>query len=287
MIKSFLPVSLLLICVFIVADTNIASAQIDTALLAKRKKRPKPIFRELSVGARLNTDGWSLFVDRGTVVSEERNSDYFYDIRLWQLEFSEKKHPLETKRTNVGSVNPDQVRPFVFGKMNNFYSLKLGYGHREMIAGKPDPGAVAIHWVYAGGLALGLEKPYYYDGVLDNGTTIEQGVFQITDTTDQLLTATGVASTNQSRIFGSAGFAEGLSEIKLVPGAHVKTGLHFDFAATKKVKLAVETGVSAEFYIRPIELMAFQDHKPYFVNAYLSIQAGKRWPEKSKTSKRR
>lgn len=289
MSKSFIPGCLFLVAAFFLANITTASAQLDSAAIAKRKKRPKPIFRELSVGARLNTDGWALFVDRGTVKSEERNSDYFYDIRLWQLEFSEKKHPQETKRTSIGNVSPDQLRPFIFGKLNNVYTLKIGYGHREMIAGKPDPGSVAIHWVYVGGLALGMEKPYYYDGILDNGTTVESGVFRITDTTDRLLTASAAPgfTTNQSRIFGSAGFTEGLSEIQFVPGVHAKTGLHFDFAASKKLKLAVETGLGVEYYIRPLELMAFKDHVPYFVNAYLSIQAGKRWSKKSKSSRYR
>ena len=264
--------TLLLLCNYSHAQTSVVRARIaDTA---KKKiitpaqkpkvKRPKPIAKELSGGVRLNTDGWSAFVERGTVKSEERESDFFYNLRFASVEFSEKKHPKE-KRTSSGGGGPDSSNSYIFGKVNNFYTFKLGYGNRRMIAGKPDPGTVSVHWVYNGGLSLGMLKPYYLN--IANGESIKY----TDDNRDKFLAG--------YNIVGAAGFTEGFKEMKVVPGLHVRTGLHFDFAPRekKKTKLAVETGISAELYTKKIELMANQKAVPYFVNLYLSFQFGRRW----------
>lgn len=234
---------------------------------------------ELSGGLRLNTDGWSLFLERGKVKEPDRSTDYYYDLVFWQLEFGEKKHPQEIKRSNTIASSVDAAKPFIYGKVSNFYSLKIGYGKRKMLAGKPklgedvEPKTVSVHWVYAGGLSVGLEKPYYIDAYVNENGVLVQKTINYTDTTQEdFLT--------QQYIVGSAGLTEGIGETKIVPGIHGRTALHFDFAGTKKTKLAVETGVNVEIYSRAIQLMAEQNDLPFFVNAYVSFQIGKRWPEK-------
>src|SRR5690606_26637816 len=133
---------------------------VDTARISQqqkmKEKKPKPIEKEFSVGIRLNTDGWSLFAEKGWVKTEEKESDKFYNLRFAQIEFGEHKHPKEIKGSNRGPSYADRPRPYKFGKINNFYMLKHGYGNRKMIAGKPDPGTVSIHWVYARGLSIGI-----------------------------------------------------------------------------------------------------------------------------------
>jgi hypothetical protein len=238
-------------------------------------KRPKPITSEFSGGFRLNTDGWSLFVDKGYVRSEESKlRDQFYNIRLAQIELSEHKDPKETRRSvtdQTPSGGSQKSKPFIFGKINNFYALKAGYGIRKMIAGKPEPGTVSIHWVLVGGLSLGMEKPYYLDGYVpqDNFGTLVPATFKYTDSTrESFLT--------EQYIRGSAGFTKGLGEIQFVPGIHAKTALHFDFAANRKTVLAIETGASLEYYTRGIVIMANQDVKPVFLNLFASLQFGRR-----------
>ncbi|RYD55767.1 MAG: hypothetical protein EOP56_14485 [Sphingobacteriales bacterium] len=238
-----------------------------------RPKKPKPISKEFSGGFRLNSDGWSVFIDKGTVQSEEKFSDLFYDIKLMQLEFTEKKHPKELKRSNGTPGGPtfggDKAKPFVYGKVNNFYGLKFGYGKRKMIAGKPDPGTISIHWVYLGGLVAGLEKPYYVKAyVVEKGAEVEKDI-KYTDSTQGYFL-------NNFRVIGGSGFSQGLGEIKVVPGIHAKTGLHFDFASGRHTKMAIEMGVNAEFYMRSIAIMANQKARPIFMNVYASVQFGKR-----------
>lgn len=227
-------------------------------------KKPKPIRTEFSGGIRLNTDGFGIFVDKGWVKSEEKMRDYFYDLKFVQVELEEKKHPKEIKRNNTSAIADEKSRPFIFGKLNNFYALKIGYGMRKMIAGKPEHGTVSIHWVYLGGLSVGMAKPYYYN--IAGGAPIK-----FTDSTRDIFLR------SPQTIEGSAGFAKGLNELKIIPGIHAKTGLHFDFATSNTTVLSMETGVNAELYMKNIELMALQKAVPYFVNIYASFQFGKRW----------
>ncbi len=251
----------------------------DSIPVPVKIKRPKPVKHELSGGVRLNTDGWSLFMDRGKVKSTDRTTDYYYDLNFWQIEFGEKKHPQEIKRTNTIGSSVESSKPFIYGKVSNFYSLKVGYGKRKLIAGKPElneevePGHVSIHWVYLGGISIGLEKPYYIDVLVNRGGANVRETLRYSDTTKEDFL-------QQHLVIGSAGFGKGIGETKIVPGIHGKTGLHFDFATSKKSKLAVETGLAFEMYIRSIEMMANQDSRPYFLNAYVSFQFGKRWAQK-------
>ena len=269
-----LSITALLLCM----DASAFDA--DTTLVPVKKKRPKPIKKEYTLGVRLNTDGWSVFFDRGKVAGVQRNSDYFYDVLFWQIELGEKKHPQETRRANVSSTSTTTSTPFIYGKANNFYAFKLGYGKRKMIAGKPEHGTVSIHWVYMGGLTVGLEKPYYYEAyVSKNGGPLIKEEIRYTDSTEYLFSQT-------SQIEGASGFAKGIDELKIVPGLHAKTALHFDFAVSKERKLAVEAGLNVEFYTRAIQLMAYQDDKPYFVNGYVSVGLGKRWADKGKRKRR-
>lgn len=271
MTKYFYKVSLVLFITMLLADVSPAwAADADSMFVPTRRRRPKPIRKEWSFGFRLNSDGWGIFYDNGKVKSEERNSDYFYNIRLIQVEFDEKKHPSEIKGSNNLSTG-ESTKPVIFGKINNFYTLKFGYGKRKMIAGKPDPGSISIHWVYLGGISLGLEKPYYIDAFVDEGGVLVQKTIKYADTN-----SADFVPFERERIIGSSGFSQGIGETKFIPGAHFKTALHFDFASSKKTKMAIETGLNAEIYTRAINMMVNKDAVPYFVNVYASFQIGKR-----------
>lgn len=266
-----ISLSLCALILVVAADAQTYSSNVAQKILLKSK----PITREFSVGLRLNSDGWSLFADKGYVRSKESKlHDQFYSVRVFQLEFSEHKDPKEIKRSVTdGSITGtgEKSKAFIYGKVNNFYALKLGYGFRKLLVGKPEPGTVSIHWLMAGGFALGMEKPYYLDGYVlqDNGSTLIPATFKYSDETKE-------SFLTPAYIHGSAGLGKGIGEIKYIPGIQAKTGLHFDFAGSRKTVLAVETGVSAEYYSSPVSIMANQDAKPYLVNLFASFQFGRR-----------
>lgn len=227
-------------------------------------KGPPPIKNEISFGYRLATDGWGIYMDYGMVRSNNTKlSDQFYDVHVLQLEIAEKKHPQQEKLT-VQDINGAVVGRYVYGKINNFYGIKAAYGFRKLLAGRPDPGSVSIHWTNLVGGCLGMLKPYYLE-VQTDPTTIRY--------TDD----TRLDFINQSNIVRSAGFTQGFGELKMVPGGQLKSMLHFDFAASRKTVSAIETGVSAEYYAESIPIMYDRKATPYFINAFVSFQFGKRW----------
>jgi len=247
---------------------------INTAPVQEKVKKPKALTKEISVAAGLTTDGWAVSINKGWIRSvDEKESDKFHNVRFAQIEFTEHKHAKEIRGTNnsISQTANEKPKPFIYGKVNNFYALKLGYGNRRMIAGKPESGTVSIHWVYAGGLSIGLLKPYYIDAYVlrDNPRRYARESIKYSDENQE-------GFIRQENIVGSSGWTKGLGETKIAPGIHAKTGLHFDFAANKKTKLAVEVGLSGELYTQKIELMATQKAYPYLVNGYISLQFGKR-----------
>jgi hypothetical protein len=240
---------------------------VNTAIKPPKVKGPKALRGELSGGIRINTDGYGIFVDKGWLKGGEafgqKNGDRFYHVRLLQFEFSEKKHPKEIRSSSVLPGGVFQPSSYILGKINNFYQFKIGYGRRQMIAGKPDPGTISIHWVYMGGISAGLVKPYYLNLYNLGETKYSDSIVR--------------SFISPNNIMGKASFTKGIGEIKFVPGVHFKTGLHFDFATGRKGIMALEVGASGEFYTQKIVQMVAQDAKQYFLNFYASIQFGKKW----------
>lgn len=238
---------------------------VNTAEQPLKPKKIKPLRSEWSAGFQLSTNGWGVIVDYGRYFGAStfgNQSDRFHHVNLFQLEIGEIKHPKELRSGGSFLGITLQPQSYILGKINNFYRVKLGYGQRRMIAGKPESGTVSIHWTYAGGLALGLVKPYYLNLVTTGPTRY---------TEDNELTFI-----NPGYINGASGFGKGFDEIETVMGLHFRSGLHFDFANRRKLVAAAEVGVNAECYFKKIEQMVGQDSKSFFTNLYVVIQLGRR-----------
>jgi len=240
---------------------------VNTAIKPPKIKKPPTLRGELSGGLRLNSDGYGIFFNKGYLSGGSEfgteNQNRFFQVRLFELEITEVKHAKEIKANPAFPGMNTQTGSYILGKINNFYQIKLGYGNRKLIAGKPDPGTISVHWVYLGGFSAGLLKPYYL--LLNN-----LGEVKYADSIE-------VDFVSPGRIVGKAPFSKGFSEIKFVPGAYVKTGLHFDFAAKKNWVSALEIGVGATAYTQKIEQMVRQKPQQFFFNFYASLQFGKRW----------
>lgn len=265
-------ISIMCICVVfytqgqaVIRSTDTVKKQPVQPIVHTRPPVIKPITHEMSVGFRLNTDGWSVYTDLGKVKTQDvKHSDMFYNVHLWQIEFTEKKNPQEEKSTSDNTNSNGSSNSYIYGKINNFYALKLGYGFRKMLVGKPDPGTVSIHWVNIIGASVGLLKPYYLN-VYSDPSAIKYSP------------ATAPSFLDQQIIEGSAGFSKGLNEITFIPGFHFKSALHFDFSTNRKNVIGLETGVNAEIYTQSIALMANQPGTNYFVDLFLALQFGRRW----------
>lgn len=240
---------------------------VNTAVKPPREKKPPVLRGALSGGIQLRSDGWGLFIDKDYLYGNDDygkvNHNLFFQHRVFEFSFGQIKHPKEIKGNSVLPGLPFQPGGYVLGKINNFYQANLGYGYRRLIAGKPDPGTVSIHWTYMGGFTAGLLKPYFLKlyGI---------GEVKYSEDVKKEFVTPGL-------IEGKAGFSKGLNEIKFVPGVFLKTGLHFDFASRPKGLMALEAGVYGSYYFQEIPLMVNQESKQFFFSFYASLQFGGRW----------
>jgi hypothetical protein len=221
--------------------------------LLKMEEEGELIFRKQSVfGFKAITDGWGLSYETGKFRS---NRNTF----IVQFELNERKHKKETKVT--GDFNGFQFNSFVPGKMNNFFQFKVGAGSQRIIGGKGNKNGVAVAIVYAGGLSLGLLKPYMVD-VEFNGLRFRSTYPKIYD--------------SGYRELGAAGITVGWGEVKLKPGVHAKTAMRFDYGRFNETVTAMEVGMNAEYYASAIEQIYGSKPQNFFFNAYLTLLLGRR-----------
>lgn len=212
-------------------------------------------------GIKIATDGYGLVYEKGKYISPRKS-------KFWQIELNEKLHNKEEKVGRGIDVfgNVSQAK---FGKANNFYQLKGSIGQQYMIGGKANRNGVAVSALYAGGLSIGLEKPYYVDAQrLTDQTRVR---VKYSDTT---------FSEARYQVQGASGVTVGWNELKIVPGVHAKTALRFDYARFNETITAVEAGVNAEYYTSKILQMAVGKQQikeaRFFFNAYVAIEFGRR-----------
>ena len=242
-------------------------------IVATRKKIVAPLTQELSVGFRLCSDGWAFFGQRGFI---KNDGDRVHTSFIW-LDIAEKRNPKESRtlNENFSVVNPNELKPlsYKYGKINNFYQLKFGYGNSKPISGRLDKKSVVINCTYAIGLSLGVLKPYYLDLLVPEGNVFVRKFDKYSEENKIYF----LDLNNQGTIVGGSSFTKGFNEIKIQPGLALRSGFYFDYSATRKSFLGVEIGASAEFYTKQIPIMINTKNTAYFFNIYADFRFGKRW----------
>jgi len=227
--------------------------------LRKRAAEGEIVFdKQTAFAIKLNTDGYGASLELGRMKSLKK-------ANLYYLEIGERKHPKEEKITNLSSAL--STNPFIFGKINNFYYLKLGFGQQVMVGNKGNKNGVAVSAIYGGGISAGLLKPYYLE-VRDASTGRPKDV-RYSDTTEHYYLDPG-------SIIGASGFGKGWGDIKFVPGLYAKTAFRFDYGRFNELLSAIEIGLNAEFYTQTMPIMLLNKEKRFFFNAYFALTFGKR-----------
>lgn len=187
--------------------------------------------RQNGFGIELRTNGYGIFFEIGRKRTPRWTNTY-------SIELTEIKHPKEEK--TGGSFFSS---PFIYGKINNFYQAKLGFGQQYIFGEKGNKNGVAVIGLAQAGLSLGLLKPYYIT-VGGSGNTIKYS------SEDSVLFLT--YDPNNS----AAGFTKGWNDVKLKPGAYVKAALRFDIGRFNESISAIEVGMSVDAYADKISILA-------------------------------
>lgn len=272
-VKKLFLITFILSSVVVSAQQKVKSAAADAKQLKKAERREKinQLIKQEEEGAliyqkqgafgfKFNTDGWSMYYERGKYKTLTKTS-------LWWAEFGERQHPKEEK---VPTLSASQgfliISSYIYGKQNNFYYLKAGIGQQTLIGGKGNKNGVAVSAIYGGGISAGLLKPYYIE--IQNPSNGKQEEIKYTNNDSVFLDPT--------IILGKAGIGKGFNEIKFVPGVHARAALRFDYGRYNEVLSALEVGVNAEYYTKSMPILLLNKERKFFFNAYIALVFGKR-----------
>lgn len=150
---------------------------------------------------------------------------------------------------------------FILGKSNFLFSFRPQYGvERLLFAKDPDQG-IKVSIGLTGGPTLGIVKPYMVEFENADESTSKA---QYTEDIDL------------SSIVGNAGWFNGVGKSKIVPGAHLKLSLVFEYSTIKNRVSAIETGFMYEQLVSKIELNPFIEKESSFLMAFVTLSFGKK-----------
>ena len=224
--------------------------------LARQEEEGEIVYNKQNVfSLKLATDGYGIGYEFGKFKTNRKSI-------LFNFELSEKKHPKEKRE---GFFDPGQLRVnyLAFGKKNTFYQARFGAAMQQVIGGKGNKNGVSVSAIYGGGLTLGLVKPYIIDAVINDQGDVKSSRYpEIIDSGYIEVKAKGIAG--------------GWNELKVRPGAYLKTAMRFDYGRLNETITAIEVGLGAEYYSSKIPQMLYSTDKQFFFNAYLAILLGRR-----------
>lgn len=185
----------------------------------------------------------------------------------WETEFV-SLHSLKEIKLFSGYATV-AARPYVYGKLNNVFVVRFGYGQEKQIYGKPYWGGIDVRWIYEAGASLAILKPYYYYVVVYDPTNpsstgiIEERRFDDPST--------------WMEIIGKASLSKGLNELSFSPGIHAKGGLSFDFSSSRTRCQAINIGLVAECFPMGISIIDSQRDRRLFLTFFISYNWGSKF----------
>ncbi|MGN6568263.1 MAG: hypothetical protein ACTHJ0_09935, partial [Flavipsychrobacter sp.] len=225
--------------------------------------------KELLIGGKVNTNGWS-----GSIYYLKKKNKL--TDNLWQLHFSEIKHEKQIKQQGSNKAFPQlgSAGPYIFGKINNLYTLQLGYGKEKLLLPDVLEGNISISFRYSGGLSLAMLKPYYlkliyvdYSLPADPATLKEEKYS--TSNSDHFL--------NSGDVLSGADWSKGLDEIQYVPGLFAEACFVITPSKNKSFIQVITLGVNVAYYTKELPIMADQKTYPYQASLFAGLAIGKRW----------
>lgn len=206
--------------------------------------------KHFAYGGKLINNGYGAFLELGRMQSVKKGL-------LFQLEFSEYKSLNQEKQSYTFSS------PFIYGKQNFFYPVKLGVQQQILLGNKSNKNGVSITANFGGGVSAGLLRPYY----VQVGTSGKYIKYQSADSVKFL---------DDNAIGTGPGFSKGWNEVTVTPGAYLKTALRFDYGAYNEIISALEVGLGADYYSKKIPIMVHTAAKQFFFTGYVAIIFGRR-----------
>lgn len=221
---------------------------------------------ERAFDLQLHTNGLAIAYNVGEIRK-------YYLTRYYHIGLGILKHPKEYRQAvnfQGGNLLLKSSSAFAYGKQNNFIVARAGIGEKRYFSEKAKRKGVAVGISYEGGFSLGILKPYYLNlnRVEPSGRGFIVSEKYSEENADLFL--------DINRIYGSSSFFKGIDEITILPGLHAKAGAHFSVGAFDEYVRAIEAGVMLDLYFKRVPILIIENNLPFFLNAYITLQIGKR-----------
>lgn len=221
---------------------------------------------EFSVGIMLHTASpWPGF--------NFRRLHYTDGFNRWgyEIDYSAFRHPREIRFPAQTFLAASQS--MTYGKINDFFAFRFGYGRAKVLYDKQDRGSLSISLMTFGGVSLGFLKPIYVkvEGYDDSGAKysyVERYDPEIHD---------NLSITEES-------FFTGFAETNLRPGIYAKVGASFDYNFFDQKITALEVGTILDYYPswfglyeEGVPVMAQVSNPSLWWQIYISFNFGNKW----------
>ena len=179
--------------------------------------------------------------------------------RILSFEILTMQHPKEIRKTNPYE---EEAKSYRYGKLNALILLRSGISWQKIIAPKESLKNIEIKYNFHVGPSLASLKPVYL-----NISKPGKNVVERYDENEH----------EPDNIIGKASFMKGIGEMKFIPGIYTKVGLNFDFSPYFNRILAIEVGLTADVFLKKLQVMAFNQNENFILSYYISVFAGKKY----------
>lgn len=198
-----------------------------------------------------------------------------YQLRLFHFGVNFIKHEKETKTWNP--VQDPNARPYFYGKLNNFYTMRLGLGKMKVITEKLRKSGVQVSYLWHAGPSLGITKPVYLEIIyLSEPMRTPYLEIEKFDPNRHYI----------DNIYGRASGLRGMNELTLYPGGYAQFAFRFEYSNEKERLRGLEAGMIAEAFPTRIPIMSIdtdssnpQNHR-LFLSMYVNFFIGTKYDQR-------
>lgn len=213
-------------------------------------------FNESTFALYLNSNGYGINYTYGKRLDGFRRATFSFDL-------TEVKHPKEIRTSNPYF---DAHKKFIFGKKNNFYTLKVAFGYHKTVFDKFDKGGIGIGYHLQVGPNVGILKPIYYQMLYP---TTDPSIYSVQ--TEQF----NYSIHRVNDIYGKASYFEGVKNTQLHLGGFVRGSVDFDFGESNFFVNRLECGAQIDGFLQEMEIMATEKKSQLFFSIFVAYRFGK------------
>jgi hypothetical protein len=221
--------------------------------------------KESTLNLKVHTNkGLSVGFERGRLRT-------YYKTTFFQVNVGEIKHPKEHRQGADPTLNR-AFRPYIFGKQNNLFVARSGWGLKRYYSEKAKHKGVALGIAYSIGPSLGILKPYYL--ALRRSSIENPG--QSRAVHERYSEDNKSLFLDNTRILGASPFTKGFKNLNFLPGGNASFAVHMDWGAFDEYVKALEIGVMVDAFAKKVPILVSNENSPLFLNFFVNLQFGKR-----------